>query len=224
MPSEITTQEVVDQVVSRLDTERAKAVALHDYVRDCIPYGFTKYFDKATPEQTLAINIGHCVPKSRLLVALFHTIGLESYMHFVVLPRDILRGLIPPSMFWMIAQVSHAYTEVKVDGSWYEIDSYSADTALLKAGKSRLAAENSELGYGVRPDSVNVWDGHSNAFSQFDQHIMIEDHGRVEDPERFFHSKSYRNRFLGIPFNTTFRLMGDFGVGLINTTIARVRG
>jgi hypothetical protein len=197
---------------------------LHNYVRDNVKFGFNKYFDATPPDYTLTCGQGHCNPKSRLMVSLFRAAGLESHQHFVVIPKDILKGALPASRYWMIpAELSHSYAEVKVEGTWCVIDSYILDTPLLSGAQDQLAEEGRSLGYGVRTDSVNIWDGQSNAFSQFDQSMMIEDHGRVDDLEAYFRDKMYRNHAFGLRFNTMFKLMGEFGVAPMNAHIERIR-
>lgn len=224
MPAAQTVEEVVDRVVARTATEREKAIALHDHVREHVKFGFNKYFDATQPDYTLVCGQGHCNPKSRLMVALFRAASLESYQHFVVIPKDILWGAIPASRYWMIpAELSHSYVEVKVEDVWCEIDSYIVDTRLLKGGQARLTKEGRSLGYGVRVDSVNIWDGKGYAFSQFDRSMLIEDHGRVEDLEAYFQSKKYRNHAFGLRFNTMFKFMGHFSVAPINNNIERIR-
>ena len=224
MPIAQTVREVVEQVVVGTATEREKAIALHNYVRENVKFGFNKYFDAAQPDYTLACGQGHCNPKSRLMVALFRAAGLEGHQHFVVIPKEILKGAIPASRYWMIpAELSHSYVEVKVEGTWCAIDSYIVDTALLRAAQARLAKEGRSLGYGVRVNSTNVWDGQSNAFSQFDQGMMIEDHGRVDDLEAYFRTRKYRNKVLGLRFNTMFKLMGNSGVAASNSHIEGIR-
>lgn len=219
-----TVREVVERVVVGTATEREKAIALHDYVRDHVKFDFNKYFDAAQPDYTLACGVGHCNAKARLMVALFQATGLESYQHFVVIPKDILIDAFPPSRRWMLpAELSHAYVEVKVEGTWCAIDSFSVDTPLLKAAQARLAQEDRSLGYGTRVDATNVWDGRSNAFSQFEQGMMVEDHGRVDDLEVYFRDRKYRNQMLGMHFNTISKLMGNFYLPAINSHIERIR-
>jgi len=220
-----TVAKVAEQVVARTTSEQERAIALHDYVRERVKFGFNRYFDAGEPDYTLVCGVGHCNPKSRLIVALFRAAGLESYQHFVAIPKDILKGAIPASRYWMIpAELSHSYVEVQVEGTWYAIDSYIVDTPLLQAAQARLAAEGCALGYGVRADSTNAWDGQSNAFSQFDPGLMVEDHGCVHDLDAYFHSRRYRNQVLGLRFNTMFKLMGDAGVAAINAHIEGLRG
>ena len=217
-------KEVLENLVDQSAPERENAIALHDYVRDNVKFGFNKYFDASTPDYTLTFGQGHCNPKSRLMVALFRGLGLEAHQRFVVIPKGRLRDSIPSSQFWISGpQVSHSYVDVKIHGEWCEIDSFIVDPPLLKGALSKLAKENRTSGYGARLGSVNSWDGKSNAFSQFSPSMMLEDHGRVDDLETFFHSKSYRNVFLGIRFNTMFKFMGEFGVAPTNQNIESIR-
>ncbi len=219
-----TVQEVVEQVVAGTTTEQERAVALHDHVRERVKFGFNPYFDAGAPDYVLACGVGHCNPKSRLLVALFRAAGLESHQHFVVIPKEILKGAIPTSRFWMIpGELSHSYVEVQIEGAWCAIDSHIVDSPLLHAAQARLAAEGRALGYGVRVDSTNAWDGRCDAFSQFDPGLMVEDHGRVDDLDAYFRSQRYRNQVLGLRFNAMFKLMGDPGVAAINAHIEDLR-
>jgi hypothetical protein len=218
-----TVREVVEQVALGSATEREKAIALHDYVRDHVKFGFNKYFDAAEPDYTLTCGVGHCNAKGRLMVALFRAIGLESYQHYVAIHKDILKDALPAFWYWMVHEISHCYVEVKVDGTWHAIDSHVVDTPLLKAAQARLAQEGRSLGYGTRVDATNVWDGRSDAFSQFDRSMMVEDHGRVDDLKAYFHDRRYRNHKLGVRFNPVFKLMGDFGLAPINAHIEKIR-
>ena len=55
-------REIVTQIADGLSTERQKAMALHDYVRDAIKFGFNRYFDlhsapiKAVHEGIFVVN------------------------------------------------------------------------------------------------------------------------------------------------------------------------
>ena len=53
--------------------------------------------------------------------------------------------------------------------------------------------------------------------------MMIEDHGRVEDLDAYFHDKKYRHVVLGMSFNTMFQYMGEFGVAPMNAYIDKIR-
>jgi len=219
-------QEVVDQVTRGLTTERQKAVALHDFVRDNIKFGFDRAFDTADPDHTLTALIGHCNPKARLMVSLFREMGLECHQHFVALRKDIIEGLFSPGTKWilsMVKELSHSYVEVNLEGSWFKIDSYVVDPPLLKAAHHLLDKENKTVGYGTRVGSTNTWDGMSDAFSQFDPSIMVEDQGRIEDLNAYYRSKDYRHVFLGVRFNIVYKLFGGIILPPINSHMDQIR-
>lgn len=215
---------IMGEVLGGKQDEREKAVALHNYVRDTVPFGFNKYFDAARPEKTLACGRGHGSPKSRLMAALFQAAGFECYQHFVVIPQKILQDALPSNLYWLLPpEISHSFVEVRVAGWWCRIDSFIVDTPLLHAVTARLRREGREMGYGVRLGATNTWDGRGDAFSQFSEDLMIEDHGRVLDPEAYLQEGRYRNKVLGISFNWIFRLMGARRMGPINDSLDRIR-
>ena len=155
-----TIEEVLANIIVPTASKQENAVLLHNFVREKIKFGFNKYFDATPPDYTLACGFGHCNAKSRLIVAFFRSINLVAYQHFVAIPKDILRGAIPPNQFWMLpSELSHSYVEVKIEDSWWQIDSFTIDTPYLKAAQTRLAREGKSIGYGVRLDSDHIWDG-----------------------------------------------------------------
>jgi len=219
-----TVKKIVDQIAAKASTECDRGIALHDYVRENVKFGFKKYFDATPADYALTFGYGHCNPKSHLMVAFFRAAGMECYQHFVVIPKDILKDAIFLSRYWMIpAELSHSYVEVKVEGKWRTIDSFIVDIALLKGAQARLAKENRPLGYCVRSDSINTWEEQSDAFSQFYRSMLIEDHGRVDDLEAYFNDKRYRHVVFGVRFNTMFRLMGESGVLPMNIHIEMIQ-
>ncbi len=224
MADQLSLKAIVGEVLGGKQNERDKAVALHNYVRDAVRFGFNKYFDASTPETTLASGRGQANPKSWLMAALFRAAGFECFQRFVVIPKTILQDVFPPNQDWLIpSEISHSFVEVQVEGRWCQIDSYVVDNQLMEAGSARLRREGREMGYGVRLGGTNIWDGRGDAFSQFSGDLMIEDHGRVTDPEEFYKDKRYRNKAFGIPLNTIYRLLGERGVGPINANLDRIR-
>lgn len=202
-------RDIAKQIAGKYSNECEKATALHDFVRDNIKFGFNRYFDLSRPFNTLDIGIGHCNPKGELLVALLREADLEAFNHFVVLPKEILRGTVSPNRFWLVpAELSHCYTEVKVEGVWYKIDSYILDGPLFKAARAKLSEMGRTIGYGTHGNSTIDWDGKSDAFSQFDKDMMIEDHGRVDNLETYYHSPKCRHKIYGISLNTLCRIIG----------------
>ena len=215
---------IVGEVLRKGQSEQEKAVALHNFVRDGVLFGFSRNFDAATPEETLSCGRGHGIPKSRLLAALFKTAGFESYLHFVLIPKEILWDTLPPNLYWLLPdEISHSYVEVKVSGWWCRIDSFIVDRSLQLAGRARLRIEKRQMGYGVRLGGTSIWSGRGDAFSQFSEVLMVADHGRVEDPVAFFKDSRYRNKIYGIPVNTLFRFRGKRNTEKINADMDRFR-
>lgn len=216
--------DLVQQITERATTERDRAVMLHDYVRDCVKFGFTTNFDRDPPEAALATGVGCCTTKARLLVALLNAVDIEAYHHFVVISKRVFKGLMPASIYRLIpSAVSHSNVDVRIGDHWYEIDSFIVDTPLLIAGRARLAQEGLTVGYGVHQNSSNAWDGRRNAFSQYTPRILVTDHGRVEDVEAYFRSRRYRNKVLGVPFSRIFAAIGERSVAPINAGIEAIR-
>ncbi len=202
-------RDLAKQVTGEFSTQRGRAVALHDYVRDNIKFGYNRYFDLSTPDNTLDLGVGHCNPKSLLMAALLREAEMEAHNHFVVLPKEMVKGAISPSRYWMIpAELSHCYTEVKVEGAWYNIDSYILDSTLFRAVRAKLSEEGLTHGYGTHIHSTIHWDAKSDAFSQFDKDMMIEDHGRVDNVASYYRSDRYRHKIFGVKMNTLFKIVG----------------
>lgn len=223
----ITISEKVKQVTVGLEKECEKAIALHNYVCEKIKFGFTRYYDEAKPDYTLNCGIGHCNPNTELMVAFFREAGIEAHQHFCTLPAGIAAGIGSSFMAFLaeryMPELSHSYTEVKVDGKWYNIDSYILDTPLLKPALARLSKENKSMGYFTRIGATNQWDGKSDSFSQFSKDLSTEDHGRVDDHSAYYGSPKYRNKMFGLRMNTLNMLMLGGSVSLFNSGFEKLR-
>ena len=72
---------IVDSITSGLTTDKAKATAIYNYVRDYISYSFY-YNTKYGAVGTLDAKTGNCVDQAHLLVAMYRTAGLAArYAH-----------------------------------------------------------------------------------------------------------------------------------------------
>ena len=72
---------IVNSITSGLTTDKAKATAIYNYVRDQISYSF--YYDtKYGAVGTLNAKTGNCVDQAHLLIAMYRTAGLAArYVH-----------------------------------------------------------------------------------------------------------------------------------------------
>ena len=179
-----------------LDAERARAVRIHDFVRDRIAFGFTPRLDDATPEQTLDEGVGHTIAKTALFVALLRATGLQARQHFVTIDHDILRGLFAHAAHRLLPwEILHAYAEVAVDGRWWCVDSYALDTPLWRAATARLWAEGALLGYGAHRNGTCRWAGAGHAFAQLaTRDMVVEDHGAFTDLREFRQTWAWAGR------------------------------
>lgn len=215
-------EDVVDNAMATAKSDRQIAVALHDFVRDEIAFGFTPFFDAGSAEQTMKLRVGHCNPQARLMVSLFRLAGLDARFQPVTIKNDVLRGLVttPPLL-------SHVYTEVLVDGDWHRLDSYIVDPPLRKAAVMKLRSEGRESGYGCHVSATGSWNGAQDSFSQVATPDMIlEEHEAVTDIEEFYRTPEYRHRYGPIRYTTLFapaRLASGWATRLLNTEIERLR-
>ena len=172
-------------------SERQRAVRIHDFVREEIVFGFRRPFEAASPEQTLAARIGHCTPQSALFVALLRAAGLSACQHFIVIDRDILRGVLPDAWHRLVPwEISHSYASVRIGRCWCRLDSYLVDSHLWRAGCGELGAGREAIGYAVHRFGTNTWEGTGDAFSQFaSADMLLADHGVFDRPEHYYHSQ-----------------------------------
>lgn len=151
------------EATAGIEEPRAQAVALHDFVRDRVRFGWTGRFHDQRASEVLASGVGYCNTKSTLFVALLRARGIPARPRFVSLDARILHGLIDPGTPY----VDHSVTEVWLDGRWIATDSYIVDRPAFAGAQARLRAEGRTLGYGVHRNGTTDWDGRRNAFAQF---------------------------------------------------------
>ncbi|MEM9145771.1 MAG: transglutaminase-like domain-containing protein [Pseudomonadota bacterium] len=131
--------------VERLLDPVERAIALHDWVRDEIRFGWGPRFFEETPAQTQRRRVGYSVTKSAALVQAYRLEGLEARMVFAEIDAEVLRGVLGPGP----DMLDHAFVEVRLAGEWIAFDSHIVDTPLRRAAQRRLAAEGRHAGYGT---------------------------------------------------------------------------
>jgi hypothetical protein len=163
--------------------ERERAVRLHDFVRDRIPFGFAPRLHAATAEETLVEGVAHPIAKTTLFVALLRAAGLRAFSHAVTIDRELLRGVLPHRAYRLLPwELPHAYTEAEVGGRWLRLDSYAVDRPLWRVAVAQLAREDAVLGYGVHRGGTCRWTGADDAFAQLvTPDMIVEDHGPCGD-------------------------------------------
>ena len=151
------------EIVAGGDSDRNKAIKIHNWVRDNIAFGFTKSFWKETASDVLQNRLGFCNTQSTLFVALLRAQGIPSRIQTVSMSQEILSGLLNTGSQF----VDHSYSEVYIEGRWIKTDSYILDPELFKAAQTRLKNEKKLVGYGTVLGASNDWDGANDSFSQY---------------------------------------------------------
>lgn len=171
-------------------SEARKAVAIFNYVRDTIQFGFTGRFDYATPDETLASKRGHCNPQGALFASLCQAVGLSARQHFVTIDNHVLEGVLDG---FMPPKLLHSYVEVDIDGITRSVDGYIAQKDLFEAARKRLEKEGKRYGYGVAVDGSIQFDGYSDCFVQMTA-PPLEDFGAFDSPSLMYNSpKNFQN-------------------------------
>ena len=217
-------RKVAQEITREAQSERERAVAIHDFVRDTIRYGFTPRFDEATPSETLQAGMGHCNPQTRLFVELLRAAGIEAKYHFVTISGEILRGVQPN----VPERISHGFAEVRVEGTWHQVDSYNVDPAHAAGAAARLFREGRTVGYGYHLAGTVFWDGASSAFSQLAHPSMIlEDHGTWERAVDFYRSPGFKHRLGPLSYSALLSampsLMFRLWNGLVEGNLGQMR-
>lgn len=108
---------LVDKLTKDLTSEKSKAKAIFNYVRDHISYSF--YYDtKYGAVGTLESGNGNCVDHAHLLAAMFRTAGLATkYVHGTC-------------TFSSGSTYGHVWNQVLIDGVWTVADATSSRNSL----------------------------------------------------------------------------------------------
>ena len=134
-PSSITA--LAKQLTSGLTSERAKAVALYNWVRDYISYSFY-YNTQKGAAGTLTARSGNCCDQAQLLVALARASGLTA--RFATGYCTFSSG-----------SYGHVWVQLKVDGSWHAVDTTSTRNTYDKIVNWNTASYTNRGTYNTLP-------------------------------------------------------------------------
>lgn len=152
-----------DASLTTASSSKDKAVAMFNFVRDNIRFGFTSRFDHATPDYTLQAKRGHCNPQGSLFASLCNAVGVPATQRFVVIENDVLRGVLDG---FTPDKLLHSYVQLDIDGTRRNVDGYIASRPLFDAASAKLREEGRQFGYGVSLSGSVDWDGSSDCFVQ----------------------------------------------------------
>ncbi len=166
-------------------TPREYFHALHEYVRESVPFGFNTQGHHVKASEVLEEGLGFGITKTTLLLALCRAAGIPVRLHTGRMKTAILKGLVN----WLPPTMPHAFLEVQLEGFWRPVDSYIVDRRLAAAAERHLVRNQWSVGYGVALDGApfsveTCLDG--QGFVQMG--AMVEDHGVYDDPVLYFNS------------------------------------
>ena len=199
---------MLEEVLRRLcaegpfDSARERAVAIHDYVRDHIAFGFTLGFETVTPQQTLACRRGHCNAQGDLMRALLAAAGIRARLRFVRLDKRVLRQAVPAPVYRCLpSYLFHAVTQVEIDGGWQHADSYLFPPSTFARQQRRLAATGWAQGHGVHRAGRCDWRADGDAFAQANARDLAPDDPVFDSLAAAMTARAGNNRLLGLHFN-----------------------
>lgn len=214
--------DAAERITAGMDGDRDRAIALHEFVRDEIIFGFVSGFDEVRASYVLRGKLGHCNPKTALFTSLLRATGIPARIHFVEIPRPVMLHMLDEKIYASSDQgFTHSFVEVYLDAVWVACDNYIIDRPLRDAAVRLCQADGLEMGYGVHSRGVSDWDGRSPAFAQFDLSRPIpteRDLGIVADSSEHYQSDQYIGRMSFID-----RIMYELFRGAMNRKIERIR-
>lgn len=170
--------------------ERAKAVAVHNYVHS-LPLVFAPDFLHIKASEVARLGHGDCHTKGLLFVALMRALGLPARLRFVASPVGFLAGLIDPH----VSTMSCALGEVFVDGRWCQTDTYVPDDAFAREARELLRLEHHFAGYGLHALGERSWesqeDMHAHRSPADPGSMPLMDWGVAHDPAHFYADKMH---------------------------------
>jgi Transglutaminase-like superfamily len=150
-------------LTAHLASEKDKAIAIHDFVRDHVKFGFSRNFWKQKASEVLQEGKGFCNTKATLFIALLRASNVPAKQVFVNINSQILTGFFDR----ISAFVDHSYVSVFLDGRWINTDSFIVDSQLFESSQALLSKQRRKLGYGTVLGATHKWNGASDSFSQF---------------------------------------------------------
>jgi len=201
---------LVENLIEGSETDKEKAIKIHNFVRDNIRFGLTRKLDLASAEFTLENGYGHCNAKGVLFVRLLREAGINALHHFVTIRKEIFQDAFPSPIYSLFpSKLSHSYVEVNINGKYIRTDSFLLEKVLFQKLMNKLIDENRFCGYGLNINAKCDWDAKTDSFSQFHRNLLEEDHGTFENPlDYYYEYHSYKHQFLGVQFSIILDMIG----------------
>jgi hypothetical protein len=130
------------ELTEKSESPKEAALNIFNFVRDKILYGIDFSYVKAS--DTLKKGFGFCITKTNLQIAFLRSVGIPSRYHQVILSKDVLKDLIPDSLYKKLdAKIwYHPWCECNLSGKWIACDSFLDKSLYEAACKKGIRAKN----------------------------------------------------------------------------------
>lgn len=175
------------------NTEREKAMAVHEYVKR-LPFERQFKLRLRTAREVLDAGRGDASGKAALLIALLRGTHIPARTSYVELRGEILRGLTSSTR-----PTQRPVVEMWLAGRWVRSDTYIYDVAYVAAARQRLKDHDWEWGYGIHRNGQSVWNGKDDAFlggypTEHDP-MVLQTLGVYQDPLQFVRSALFKQKY-----------------------------
>jgi len=155
------------EITGHSDSPEKAALSIFSYVRDSFKFGLTPVNLKAS--EVLRGDLGWCVTKTNLQIALLRATGIPARYHQVVLTKKSLKGIVSRLFYMAIDEPIwyHPWCECFIHGRWVACDLF------IDSVTYRGAIEEGYFNTSYFP--TVEWDGENDLILV--NHWLLEDRG-----------------------------------------------
>lgn len=168
--------------------EKERIIAIYNYVRDGIAFGYNRD-DSIPASEVLKDGYGQCNTKGTLFMAFLRAVGIPCRIHGFTIDKKLQKGA-QTGLTYILApkEIVHSWVEVYYNGTWYNTEGIILDIKYLSALQRKFSDCNEGFcGYGVatnffRNPTID-WD-ENNTYIQSEG--IVQDFGVYNCPDEFF--------------------------------------
>lgn len=146
-------KEKAQEIIKSAETPKEAALKIFYFVRDQTRFGMDYADVKAA--HTLKKGTGYCFTKPNLQIALLRAVGIPARLHYVHLPKELLKDIAPGFAYDRIPMViGHPWCECYLSEKWIACEAL-LDEAFYKARLKTGSLTKEEI-------PTIDWDGETN--------------------------------------------------------------
>jgi len=173
------------ELTQTANSDREKVQRIYHFVRDEIPYTFTRNLQKAS--DVLAEQAGQCNTKTTLTIALLRAVNIPARYHCGSVSKSLFQHTIPGWAYPFTPDLipGHCWAEVYINDRWTAIENVM-DLKLYEGIQHKMMTDKQDvsIGCGLSEDSFQKeWDGQTD--------VLLQDGALVEDAGTFSNADEY---------------------------------